>query len=71
MSVNLLTKSNQDKTSTWLDCQISDPSLKYDYNGNKYSLFIGGLDRDTCEDDLVKKIKNIGVTEIINVKLNM
>ena len=62
--------SNQDKNSIWLGCEIVDPSLKYDYHGNKYSLFIGGLEHDTCEDDIVKKIENIGVTDIIDVKLN-
>ena len=62
--------SIQDKTSTRLGCKIADPSLKYDYHGNKYSLFIVGLKHDTCEDDIVKKIESIGVTDIIDVTIN-
>ena len=58
------------KNSRWLDYQIVDPSLKYDYKGNEYSLFIGGLNHDTSEDDIVKKIENIGVLDIIDVKLS-
>ena len=58
------------KISKWLDCQIVDPSLKYDYQGNEYSLFIGGLNHDTSEDDIMKKTKNIGVLDIIDVKLS-
>ena len=46
-----------------------DKSLKYNYHGNKYSLFIGGLDAGTSEVDIVKKIENIGVTDIIDVKI--
>ena len=61
--------NNQDINQTWLGCQIVDPSLKYDYHGNKYSLFIGGLKHDTCEDDIVMKIENVGVSDIIDVKL--
>ena len=34
------------------------------------SLSIGGLEHDTCKDDIAKKIENIGVTDIIDVKLN-
>ena len=62
--------NQKDNTSMWLDSQIDDPSLKYDYHGNKYSLFIGGLNHDTCENDIVKEFENIGVTDIIDVKLN-
>ena len=46
-----------------------DKSLKYDYHGNKYSLFIGGLDPGTSEDEIVKNIESIGVTDIIDVKI--
>ena len=43
--------------------------IKHDYHGNKYSLFIGGLDPGTCEDKIVKKIESIGVADIIDVKI--
>ena len=46
-----------------------DKSLKYDYHGNKYSLFIGGLDPGTSEDELMENIESIGVTDIIDVKI--
>ena len=46
-----------------------DKSLKYNYHGNKYSLFIGGLKLGTSEVDVVKKIESIGITDIIDVKI--
>ena len=46
---------------------LLDKSLKYDYHGNKYSLFIGGLDPGTSEVEIMKNIENIGVTDIIDV----
>ena len=46
-----------------------EKSLKYDYHGNKYSLFIGGLDPGTSEDELMENIESIGVTDIIDVKI--
>ena len=46
-----------------------EKSLKYDYHGNKYSLFIGGLDPGTSEVEIVKKIENVVVTDIIDVKI--
>ena len=46
-----------------------DKSLKYDYHGNKYSLFIGGLDPGTSEVEIVKKIENIGVTDLVDAKI--
>ena len=32
--------------------------------------FFGGLKYDTLEDDIVRKIESIGITDIIDVKLN-
>ena len=46
-----------------------DKSLKYDYHGNKYSLFISGLDPGKIEVEIAKQIENIGVTDIIDVKM--
>ena len=46
-----------------------EKSLKYDYHGNKYSLFIGGLDPGTSEVEITKNIENIGVTDTIDVKI--
>ena len=44
--------------------------MKYDYHGNKHSLFIGGLKYGTLEDDIVRKIESIGIADIIDVKLS-
>ena len=60
--------SIQQSDSTMEDFQL-DKSLKFDYHGNKYSLFIGGLNPNTDEDAIVEKIQQIGVTEIIDVKI--
>ena len=46
-----------------------DKTLKYNYNGNKYSLFIGRLNLSMSEDDIIKKIESNGVTDIIDVKI--
>ena len=46
-----------------------DKSLKYDYHGNKYSLFISVLDPGKIEVEIAKQIENIGVTDIIDVKM--
>ena len=49
--------------------QHLNKSLKYSYYGNKYSLFIGGLDPLTSEVEIVREIESIGVTDIIDVKI--
>ena len=53
-----------------LDCFESklDPSLRHDFRGNKYSLFIGGLKHDT-KHDVIKKLESMGVTDVIDVRV--
>ena len=60
---------NNLRNNLMFDESYLDKSLKYDYHGNKYSLFIGGLAPCMSEDELMENIESIGVTDIIDVKI--
>ena len=61
---------NSEEQQQKIDCLESkiDLSLKHDYHGNKYSLFIGGLKHET-KDDVIKKLESMGVTDVIDVRV--